>query len=96
MKRDIGITIKAAAFGLRRYMAAKLAVNRKHRGKGKEAELLKDRGLIAPNFINHQGGFGRRLGSGVLNIAGIRFDRQWTEKEWRAFLNGWQIKFARQ
>ncbi len=57
--------------------------------------VLKDRGiLIAPNFVNHQGGFVSRIWSGVLKIAGIRFDHQWTTEEYCAFLaqNGWQIK----
>ena len=57
--------------------------------------VLKDRGiLIAPNFVNHQGGVGSRLWSSVLKIAGIRFDHQWTAEEYCAFLtqNGWQIK----
>lgn len=57
--------------------------------------VLKDKGiLIAPNFVNHQGSFGSRLWSGVLKIAGISFDHQWTVEEYCTFLtqNGWQVK----
>lgn len=57
--------------------------------------VLKEKGiLIAPNFVNHKGGFVSRLWSGILEIAGIKFDHQWTTDEYCAFLeeNGWRVK----
>lgn len=50
--------------------------------------------LIAPNFVNHRGGFVSRLWSGILKLAGISFDHQWTAKEYCDFLeqNGWQVQ----
>ena len=32
--------------------------------------------LIAPNFVEHRGGFMSRVWSGILKIAGIRFEHQ--------------------
>lgn len=57
--------------------------------------VLKDKGiLIAPNFVNHKGGFISRIWSGILKIAGIGFEHQWKEEEYRQFLekNGWKVK----
>jgi ubiquinone/menaquinone biosynthesis C-methylase UbiE len=57
--------------------------------------VLKDKGiLIAPNFVNHKGGFISRIWSGILKIAGIGFEHQWEAEEYRIFLekNGWKIK----
>lgn len=57
--------------------------------------VLKDRGiLIAPNFVNHRGGFVSRVWSGILKLAGISFEHQWTTEEYCAFLeqNGWKIR----
>lgn len=56
--------------------------------------VLKDKGiLIAPNFVDHQGGFVSRLWSGILKIAGVRFEHQWSPEEYEAFLdtNGWKV-----
>lgn len=49
--------------------------------------------LIAPNFVNHRGGAASRLWSGILKLAGIHFEHQWTTDEYRAFLeqNGWRV-----
>lgn len=57
--------------------------------------VLKDNGiLIAPNFVNHKRGLISNVWSGVLRIAGIRFEHQWSTKEYREFLerNGWKVK----
>lgn len=61
--------------------------------------VLKDKGiLIAPNFVNHRGGFISRLWSGILKIAGISFEHQWTTDGYCEFLeqNGWKIKNCRE
>lgn len=57
--------------------------------------VLKDKGiLIAPNFVNHKGGFISSIWSGILKIAGISFEHQWKIEEYKEFLekNGWKIK----
>lgn len=57
--------------------------------------VLKDKGLlIAPNFVNHRDGFLSGIWSGILKIAGIRFEHQWRTEEYREFLerNGWEVK----
>lgn len=57
--------------------------------------VLKDKGvLIAPNFVNHKGGFISNIWSGILKIAGISFEHQWKTEEYKEFLekNGWKIK----
>ncbi len=55
--------------------------------------LRPDGTLIAPTFVNHQEGFGSKLWSGILKIAGVRFEHQWSPNEFADFLvrNGWQI-----
>lgn len=56
--------------------------------------VLKEKGiLIAPNFVNHKKGVLSSVWSGILKAAGIRFDHQWTTKEYQEFLqeNGWRI-----
>ncbi len=56
--------------------------------------VLKDKGvLIAPNFVNHKGGLLSRIWSGILKIAGIKFEHQWTTEEYKKFLSlhGWRI-----
>lgn len=49
--------------------------------------------LIAPNFVEHKGTFISRIWSGILNIAGVRFEHQWTAEEYLNFLkiNGWKV-----
>lgn len=52
--------------------------------------------LIAPNFIHSGQRLGARIWSGLMTIAGIRFEVRWTDVEYLAFLrqNGWQILFS--
>lgn len=54
--------------------------------------------LIAPNFVNHRGGLGSRVWSRVLTIAGIRFEHQWSGREYLDWLesNGWQVLYHRE
>ena len=54
--------------------------------------------LIAPNFVNHRGGLGSRIWSGILRIAGIRFEHQWSGREYLEWLeaNGWQVTFHKE
>ncbi len=54
--------------------------------------------LIAPTFVEHKGTPGSRIWSGILRIAGIRFEHQWSAKEYLAFLeeNGWKVEFSRE
>ena len=49
--------------------------------------------LIAPNFVEHKGTFISRIWSGILNVAGVRFEHQWTSQEYLQFLekNGWNV-----
>lgn len=57
--------------------------------------VLKDKGiLIAPNFVNHKKGFASSVWSGILKVAGVRFEHQWGTKEYKEFLekNGWKVK----
>ena len=60
--------------------------------------LKKDGILIAPNFVNHKGGLGSRIWSGILKIAGIRFEHQWSGQEYLDWLDrhGWQVTFSRE
>ena len=54
--------------------------------------------LIAPNFVNHRGGPGSRIWSGILKIAGIRFEHQWSGQEYLDWLeqHGWHVEFSRE
>ena len=54
--------------------------------------------LIAPNFVEHRGGFVSRLWSGILKTAGIRFEHQWSGREYLDWLeaHGWQVAFHRE
>ncbi len=57
--------------------------------------VLKDKGLlIAPNFVNHKKGLVSSIWSGLLKIAGVKFEHQWSTEEYKAFLekNGWKVK----
>lgn len=61
--------------------------------------VLKDGGiLIAPNYVNHGAGLLSRIWSGMLQIAGIRFDHQWSTQEYLDFLqeNGWKVIYSRE
>ncbi|MCB6994454.1 class I SAM-dependent methyltransferase [bacterium 210820-DFI.6.37] len=62
---------------------------------GEIDRVLKDKGLlIAPNFVNHKGGLISSIWSGVLRIAGVKFEHQWKTEEYKAFLekNGWEVQ----
>ena len=54
--------------------------------------------LIAPNFVEHKGTFASRIWSGILRLAGIRFEHQWSAEEYVRFLEeqGWQVVFQRE
>lgn len=54
--------------------------------------------LIAPNFVEHKGTLLSRIWSGILKIAGVRFEHQWTGQEYLQFLekNGWHVIFSRE
>ena len=53
--------------------------------------------LIAPNFVEHKGTLGSRIWSGILRLAGVRFEHQWNTEEYVRFLetNGWRVTFSR-
>ena len=53
--------------------------------------------LIAPTFVEHKGTLGSRIWSGILKIAGIRFEHQWSAQEYLKFLedNGWTVGFSK-
>ena len=58
--------------------------------------VLKDDGvLIAPNFIFKAGGK-RNLWQKFLSLVGVRFAHEWTEDEYKSFLNanGWTIEMS--
>ena len=58
--------------------------------------VLKDDGvLIAPNFIFREGGK-RNLWQKFLSLVGVRFAHEWSENEYRSFLNanGWTIEMS--
>lgn len=54
--------------------------------------------LIAPNFVEHQTGAKSRIWSQILKIAGIKFEHQWTSKEYVDFLsaNGWTAEYTKE
>ena len=54
--------------------------------------------MIAPNFVEHKGTAASRIWSGILRIAGIRFEHQWSAQEYLQFLekNGWQVVFSKE
>ena len=53
--------------------------------------------LIAPNFVEHKGTLGSRIWSGILRLAGVKFEHQWSAEEYVRFLEtkGWQVTFSR-
>ncbi len=56
--------------------------------------VLKKNGiLIAPNFVEHNTGLISRIWSGILIIAGVKFEHQWSSAEYKQFLedHGWHI-----
>ncbi len=54
--------------------------------------------LIAPNFVEHKGTLGSRIWSCILRVAGIRFEHQWTAKQYLDFLGnyGWRVTFSKE
>lgn len=54
--------------------------------------------LIAPNFVEHKGTLISRIWSGILNLAGVRFEHQWTSQAYLQFLasNGWEVTFSKE
>lgn len=61
--------------------------------------VLKPAGvLIAPNFVEHKGTLTSRIWSGILRIAGVRFEQQWSAREYLDFLDshGWHVTFSRE
>lgn len=54
--------------------------------------------LIAPNFVEHKGTLVSRIWSGILRIAGVRFEHQWSAREYLVFLqnHGWKVTFSRE
>jgi len=54
--------------------------------------------LIAPNFVEHKGTLGSRIWSGILKLAGVRFEHQWSSKEYLEFLsaNAWTVLFSKE
>ena len=59
--------------------------------------LCKDGLLIAPNFVGHKKGVVSKIWSGILKLAGIRFDHQWTPDEYLIWLenHGWKVAFSK-
>ena len=53
--------------------------------------------LIAPNFVEHIGTVISRIWSDILRIAGVRFEHQWSGREYLDFLEGqgWKVIFHR-
>lgn len=54
--------------------------------------------LIAPNFVEHGATPASRVWSGILRLAGVRFEHQWTGREYLQFLedHGWRVFFSRE
>ena len=54
--------------------------------------------LIAPNFVEHRGTLKSRIWSGILRLAGVRFEHQWSAREYLDFLerHGWRVTFSRE
>ena len=54
--------------------------------------------LIAPNFVEHKGTPGGRIWSGILVLAGVRFEHQWSAQEYLDFLadSGRHVAFSKE
>ena len=54
--------------------------------------------LIAPNFVEHKGTASSRIWSGILKLAGVKFEHQWSSQEYLRFLgmNGWKTTFSKE
>ena len=48
--------------------------------------------------MEHKGTLVSRIWSGILRLAGIRFEHQWTAREYLFFLqnHGWKVTFSRE
>ncbi len=59
--------------------------------------LKKDGLLIAPNFVGHKKNGVSKFFSCVLRLAGIRFENQWTDKQYLKWLDdhGWKVTFSK-
>lgn len=60
--------------------------------------VLKEDGLlIAPNFVSHKAVLISRLWSGILKLAGIKFEHQWSGEEYLAWLkeHGWKVLYKK-
>lgn len=42
--------------------------------------------LIAPNFVGHKKGTVSKIWAGILKLAGIKFEHQWTPEEYLKWL----------
>ena len=65
---------------------------------GEIDRVLKEDGLlIAPNFVSHRAGVISRLWSGILKLAGIKFEHQWSGGEYLAWLreSGWKVLYKK-
>ena len=53
--------------------------------------------LIAPNFVEHRKTGLSCIWTGILRMAGVRFEHRWTAGEYLQFLesNGWRITMSR-
>ncbi len=60
--------------------------------------LKRDGILIAPNFVNHQGGLDSRIWSTILKIVGVKFEHQWSSEEYLRWLeqNGWYVTLSKE
>lgn len=60
--------------------------------------LRPDGVLIAPNFVEHKGTTVSRIWSGILRVAGVRFEHQWSAQKYLQFLevNGWKVTFSKE
>ena len=54
--------------------------------------------LIAPNFVEHRGTAMSRVWSAILRLAGVRFEHQWSARDYLDFLesHGWRVTFQRE
>ena len=50
--------------------------------------------LIAPNFVGHSSGKKPNLWAKILKALGVKFEHEWTESTYTAFLeeNGWSVR----
>ena len=53
--------------------------------------------LIAPNFVGHKKGVISKIWGGILKLAGVKFEHQWTSEEYLKWLeeHGWKVTFSK-